>query len=47
VIDRVPKLQNIGAHLQQILADKLIEHRHYISRYGADMPEVSEWRWSD
>ena len=32
VIDRVPKLRNIGAHLKQQLRDKLIEHRLYICR---------------
>ncbi|MBV8888048.1 MAG: phosphoketolase family protein [Alphaproteobacteria bacterium] len=45
VIDRVPRLQIIGAHLKQALHDKLIEHRHYVAEHGDDMPEVRDWRW--
>src|SRR6185312_3925451 len=46
VIDRVPRLRNIGAHLRQILSDKLQEHRAYICRHGEDMPEIRDWQWS-
>jgi xylulose-5-phosphate/fructose-6-phosphate phosphoketolase len=45
VIDRVPRLQTIAAHVRQHLRDKLIEHRHYVCRHGDDMPEISGWRW--
>ncbi|MBD2258340.1 phosphoketolase family protein [Pseudanabaena sp. FACHB-2040] len=45
VIDRVPKLQNVGAHVQQKLHEKLVEHVHYISTYGDDMPEIQDWKW--
>jgi xylulose-5-phosphate/fructose-6-phosphate phosphoketolase len=24
--------------------DKLIEHKHYISQYGDDLPEIAGWR---
>jgi xylulose-5-phosphate/fructose-6-phosphate phosphoketolase len=44
-VDRVPRLCRVGAHFQQFLRDKLIEHKHYISRYGEDMPEISNWKW--
>ena len=46
VIDRVPQLQSIGAHAQQLLRNKLIEHRHYIIKHGEDMPEILNWQWS-
>ena len=46
VIDRVPKLQSTGAHAKQLLRDKLIEHRHYITKHGEDMPEIRDWKWT-
>jgi xylulose-5-phosphate/fructose-6-phosphate phosphoketolase len=46
VIARLPQLQSIGAHAQQLLRDKLIEHRHYIIKHGEDMPEILNWQWS-
>ncbi len=45
VVDRVPRLQNIGAHFKQFLRDKLIDHKRYIRQYGDDMPEVRNWKW--
>jgi len=45
VIDRVPRLQSIGAHAKQALRDKLVDHRAYIERHGEDMPEIRNWRW--
>jgi xylulose-5-phosphate/fructose-6-phosphate phosphoketolase len=45
VIDRVPGLQYKGAHVKQKLHDKLVEHVHYISKYGDDLPEVRDWKW--
>jgi xylulose-5-phosphate/fructose-6-phosphate phosphoketolase len=45
VIDRVPKLQNTGAHVKQIIRDKLIDHSHYIIEHGEDMPEINDWKW--
>jgi xylulose-5-phosphate/fructose-6-phosphate phosphoketolase len=45
VIDRVPKLHYKGAHIKQKLRDKLVEHVHYISKYGDDMPEIRDWKW--
>lgn len=46
VIDRVPHLGYKAAYLRQIMRDKLVEHREYITRYGEDMPEISGWKWS-
>ncbi len=45
VIDRVPKLGYIAAYTKQAVRDKLIEHKEYITRYGQDMPEISDWTW--
>jgi xylulose-5-phosphate/fructose-6-phosphate phosphoketolase len=46
VIDRVPALGPRAAYAQQAIRDKLIEHKQYIARYGEDMPEVRNWRWT-
>ena len=45
-IDRVPRAAEEGAHLRQILTDKLVEHRQYINANGQDMPEIRNWKWS-
>jgi xylulose-5-phosphate/fructose-6-phosphate phosphoketolase len=45
VIHRVPKLANVSAYATQAIRDKLIEHKHYIRRYGEDMPEIDNWKW--
>jgi xylulose-5-phosphate/fructose-6-phosphate phosphoketolase len=47
VIERVPQLANIGAHVKQAMRDKLIEHKFYIERHGEDMPEIRDWKWPD
>jgi xylulose-5-phosphate/fructose-6-phosphate phosphoketolase len=45
VIDRLPKLANVAAHLRQTLRDKLTDHWRYVRVHGEDMPEIREWRW--
>jgi xylulose-5-phosphate/fructose-6-phosphate phosphoketolase len=45
VIDRVPRFQNAAGHLKQVLRNKLIDHKLYISQYGDDMPEIKNWKW--
>jgi xylulose-5-phosphate/fructose-6-phosphate phosphoketolase len=45
VVDRVPKLKNLGGHIKQLLRNKLVEHKQYIHEYGIDMPEILNWRW--
>ena len=45
VIDRVPKLQTIGAHAKEKFRNAQIECRRYAHTFGVDKPEVTEWRW--
>ncbi len=45
-IDRVPRLGNRAAHVQQKLRDMLVEHRCYIERFGEDLPAIRDWRWN-
>jgi xylulose-5-phosphate/fructose-6-phosphate phosphoketolase len=44
-IERVPKLETIGAHAKQAMRDKLIEHKSYVRKRGDDMPEIRGWKW--
>jgi len=46
VVDRLPNLGSKGAYLKQMMQDKLIEHNQYIERYGLDLPEIRNWKWS-
>ena len=46
VIDRVPGLGSRGAYVKQFLRDKLLDHKKYIDKYGQDMPEIRNWKWS-
>jgi xylulose-5-phosphate/fructose-6-phosphate phosphoketolase len=45
VIDRVPRLERIGAHVKQLMRDKRLEHKQYIRKHGDDMPEIRDWKW--
>ncbi|MBE9372991.1 phosphoketolase family protein [Saccharopolyspora sp. HNM0983] len=46
VIDRVPQLGARAAYAREALTDKLVEHRHHVTTYGEDLPEVRNWTWS-
>ena len=28
------------------MKDKLVEHKQYIAKYGVDLPEVANWKWT-
>ena len=49
VIDAIkylPNLGNRGANLINECQNKLVSHKLYISEYGKDMPEITEWKWT-
>jgi len=39
------RLQGNGAHLKQLMRDKLIDHTQYIHLHGEDLPEIRDWQW--
>lgn len=45
VINRVPRLQVIGAHAKDKLRDMQLECSQYACMYGTDKPEVANWTW--
>jgi xylulose-5-phosphate/fructose-6-phosphate phosphoketolase len=45
VIDRVPKLERIGAPVKQVMRERILKHKQYIAIHGDDMPEIRDWKW--
>ena len=45
IIDRVPRLRNIGAHTQDWLRDQITESLNYAHTWGIDKPEIRNWTW--
>lgn len=45
VIDRVPKLQAVGAHAKERFRNVQIDARRYAHDHGIDKPEIINWRW--
>jgi xylulose-5-phosphate/fructose-6-phosphate phosphoketolase len=45
VIDRVERLQPIGAHAIQALKDRQLSYRHYAYEHGVDSPDITNWVW--
>ncbi len=45
VIDRVPSLRTIGAHVKELLKNQIIESIHYAHTEGIDKPEIRNWKW--
>ena len=42
----LPQLGNRGTYLIQQMKDKLVEHKQFIAKYGVDLPEVANWKWT-
>ncbi|MEV7405765.1 phosphoketolase family protein [Streptomyces sp. NPDC091267] len=47
VIDRVPGLAVRAAAVRQEMADVRLRHHAWIRAHGTDLPEVSDWAWSN
>ncbi|HEY4840291.1 MAG TPA: phosphoketolase family protein, partial [Candidatus Acidoferrales bacterium] len=47
VIDRVPRLQSIGAHVKEMLKDQIIESIQYAHTEGIDKEEMRKWKWPE
>jgi len=45
VINRVPRLQEAGAYVKQLLRDRQIDCRQYAHENGVDRPEEDNWVW--
>jgi len=45
VIDRVPRLKDIGAHAKFKLRNMQIDCRNYAHEFGIDKPEFADWKW--
>jgi xylulose-5-phosphate/fructose-6-phosphate phosphoketolase len=45
VIDRVPRLETVAAHVKEWLKGQIIEAIHYAYTEGIDRPQDREWRW--
>ncbi|MDA8390283.1 MAG: phosphoketolase family protein [Gammaproteobacteria bacterium] len=45
VIDRVPRLMTVGAHLKEHMKDQIIEHLRYAMEEGTDRPDTVNWTW--
>ncbi|MGB6990005.1 MAG: phosphoketolase family protein, partial [Candidatus Sulfotelmatobacter sp.] len=45
VIDRVPRLQPIGAHVKGWLKDQIIDSVNYAHAEGIDREEMRNWKW--
>jgi xylulose-5-phosphate/fructose-6-phosphate phosphoketolase len=45
VIERVPRLGIVAAHVKQRFRDALSEHSRYVREHGEDMPQIRDWVW--
>jgi xylulose-5-phosphate/fructose-6-phosphate phosphoketolase len=47
VIDRVPRLRSVGAHVKEWLKGEIIESINYAHAEGIDKEEIRNWKWPD
>jgi len=45
VIDRVPRLQEVGAHVKEWLKEQIYGHVEYALANGIDSAEIRHWKW--
>jgi xylulose-5-phosphate/fructose-6-phosphate phosphoketolase len=45
VIDRVPRLRSVGAHVKEWLKGQIIESINYAHAEGIDKEEIRNWKW--
>lgn len=45
IMNRVDRYKSKIAYIDQLVRDKLVEHKLYIRQHGEDMPEIKNWRW--
>ena len=45
VIDRVPRLTRVGAHVKESLKNQIIESINYAHQEGIDKEEIRNWKW--
>ncbi len=45
VIDRVPRLRTVGAHVKEQLKNQIIESIDYAHKEGIDKKEIRNWKW--
>ena len=44
-IDRVPTLSVAGAHIKELMKNRILECTRFAYREGYDWPEVAQWQW--
>jgi xylulose-5-phosphate/fructose-6-phosphate phosphoketolase len=45
IIERVPRLRDIGSHTQEWLRDQITDSLTYAHTNGIDRPEIRNWTW--
>jgi xylulose-5-phosphate/fructose-6-phosphate phosphoketolase len=45
VIDRVPRLHTVGAHVKEWLKGQIISSIEYAHAEGIDREEIRNWKW--